>query len=120
MVKKSKDVLINFRINRRIRDEFRVAASLRGASISGLLHQFIVHTIREEKERNPKAFITMLNNRGDESKTDKAEVVDLGEIRGEEMLLPVLEALDGLPPSRKRTIASKLIRELASIVEEEE
>jgi uncharacterized protein (DUF1778 family) len=52
-----KDVWINIRINPRIREEFKIAAELRGASMSGLIHQFIVKTIREEKGVNPEAFL---------------------------------------------------------------
>ena len=52
-----KDVHITFRINPKVREEFKIAADLRGASMSGLIHQFIVKTIREEKASNPAAFI---------------------------------------------------------------
>lgn len=51
-----KDVWINIRINPHIREEFKIASDLRGASMSGLIHQFIVKTIREEKAINPDAF----------------------------------------------------------------
>ena len=56
MIGKNKEVLINIRLKPETREEFRIAAELRGASMSGLLHQFIVKTIREEKERDPEAF----------------------------------------------------------------
>jgi uncharacterized protein (DUF1778 family) len=52
-----KDVHITFRINPKVRDDFKIAADLRGASMSGLIHQFIVKTIREEKGINPEAFL---------------------------------------------------------------
>ncbi|MGA9996902.1 MAG: hypothetical protein WBP93_15900 [Pyrinomonadaceae bacterium] len=55
----NKEVLINIRLRSDIREEFRLAAELRGATMSGLLHQFIVRIIREEKERDPKAFIKL-------------------------------------------------------------
>ena len=51
-----KDVHITFRINPKVREDFKIAADLRGASMSGLIHQFIVKTIREEKASNPDAF----------------------------------------------------------------
>jgi hypothetical protein len=57
MAGEKKDVLINLRLKPKTRDEFKVAAELRGASMSGLLHQFIVKTIREEKDRSPEAFV---------------------------------------------------------------
>lgn len=56
MAGKNKEVLINIRLKPETREEFRISAELRGGTMSGLLHQFIVRTIREEKERDPKAF----------------------------------------------------------------
>jgi hypothetical protein len=53
---KNKEVLVNVRLRPETREEFRIAAGLRGATMSSLLHQFIVRTIREEKEREPNAF----------------------------------------------------------------
>lgn len=51
-----KKAILNLRLNPKVRDEFAIAAELRGASMSGLLHQFIVRTIREEKDLAPQAF----------------------------------------------------------------
>jgi hypothetical protein len=51
-----KKAILNLRLRPEVRDEFAIAADLRGASMSGLLHQFIVKTIREEKELSPQAF----------------------------------------------------------------
>lgn len=51
-----KERMINVRLSERTHEEFKIAAELRGASMSGLLHQFIVRTIREEKERESQAF----------------------------------------------------------------
>ena len=48
--------MINVRLKPDTHDEFKIACELRGGSMSSLLHQFIVRTIREEKERDPKAF----------------------------------------------------------------
>ena len=59
MAGKNKEVLINIRLKPETREEFRISAELRGATMSGLLHQFIVRTIREEKERDPEAFASM-------------------------------------------------------------
>lgn len=59
MTGKNKEVLINIRLKPDTREEFRIAAELRGATMSGLLHQFIVRTIREEKERDPEAFANL-------------------------------------------------------------
>jgi hypothetical protein len=49
---------LNLRLDPAVRDQFAIAAKLRGASMSGLLHQFIVRTIREEKAEAPQAFNT--------------------------------------------------------------
>src|SRR5262249_45554288 len=47
MVNDSGDkVLINLKLDPWEREEFRLACKLRGASMSGLLHQYIVQTIR--------------------------------------------------------------------------
>lgn len=52
---KRKDI-INLKVTPQIHQEFKVAAGLRGASMSGLIHQFMVRVIREEKDREPEAF----------------------------------------------------------------
>jgi hypothetical protein len=52
----TKNAILNLRLKPEVRDEFAIAAELRGASMSGLLHQFIVRTIREEKELAPQSF----------------------------------------------------------------
>lgn len=51
-----KKAILNLRLKPEVRDEFAIAAALRGASMSGLLHQFIVKTIREEKDTAPQSF----------------------------------------------------------------
>lgn len=56
MIVAVKKAILNLRLRPEVRDEFAVAAELRGASMSGLLHQFIVRTIREEKELSPQSF----------------------------------------------------------------
>src|SRR5262249_301692 len=58
MVNDSGDkVLINLKLDPWEREEFRLACKLRGASMSGLLHQYIVQTIRAERALNPDAFV---------------------------------------------------------------
>lgn len=37
-------------------EEFAIAADLRGQTMSALIYQFVLKTIREEKEREPQAF----------------------------------------------------------------
>lgn len=51
-----KEVLVTIRIAENVRDEFKKAAELRGATMSGLMHQFIIRTIREEKQMSPHEF----------------------------------------------------------------
>jgi antitoxin component of RelBE/YafQ-DinJ toxin-antitoxin module len=51
-----KKAILNLRIEPSVLAEFKLAAKLRGASMSGLLHQFIARTIREEKAEMPHEF----------------------------------------------------------------
>jgi antitoxin component of RelBE/YafQ-DinJ toxin-antitoxin module len=48
--------LLTLKIDEKVKEEFRTAAALRGATMSSLVIQFIYRTIREEKEIAPKAF----------------------------------------------------------------
>ena len=50
--------MINVRLTPQVHEAFKMACELRGGSMSSLLHQFVVRTIREEKEREPHAFKT--------------------------------------------------------------
>jgi len=58
IVATNKEVLVTIRIAPEVRNEFKTAAELRGSTMSGLMHQFIVKTIREEKGENPQVFKT--------------------------------------------------------------
>lgn len=51
-----KDTWLQIRIREEIKDDLRIAAELRGLTVSALLHSLIVKTIREEKEVQPSAF----------------------------------------------------------------
>lgn len=53
----SRKSMINVRLAEQTHEEFKIVAELRGASMSTLLHQFIVKAIREEKELAPQAFV---------------------------------------------------------------
>jgi hypothetical protein len=55
---KEKLSTINLKVPPRTHADFRIAAKLRGGTMSSLLHQYIVRIIREEKERDPEAFNT--------------------------------------------------------------
>lgn len=48
--------MINVRLTPEIHESFKIACDLRGVSMSSLMHQFVVKTIREEREIEPKAF----------------------------------------------------------------
>lgn len=52
-----KEVLLNLRIKEDVRDDLKTVAEMRGATMSGLLHQYIFKIIREEKERAPEMFL---------------------------------------------------------------
>ena len=56
---KKKTSLMNLKIKPEIHQEFRIAAELRGSTMSNLLHQFIVATVWEEKKKHPDAFATL-------------------------------------------------------------
>jgi antitoxin component of RelBE/YafQ-DinJ toxin-antitoxin module len=66
-----KEKMINVRLTPAVHDQFKVACDLRGVSMSSLLHQFIVRTIREEKTLEPDAFEQKLEQ------ARRARVVDL-------------------------------------------
>jgi antitoxin component of RelBE/YafQ-DinJ toxin-antitoxin module len=66
-----KEKMINVRLTPAVHDQFKVACDLRGVSMSSLLHQFIVRTIREEKTLEPDAFEQKLEP------ARRARVVDL-------------------------------------------
>lgn len=72
MTLENKEKLINIRVKELQRDEFRVAAELRGATMSTLIHQFIVKTIREEKERDPDEFKLLLKEVRSQSEKENA------------------------------------------------
>lgn len=48
--------MVNVRLTPQVHEAFKIACDLRGVSMSSLMHQFVVRTIREEKELEPKAF----------------------------------------------------------------
>ncbi len=51
-----KEININVRVRRDVREDFKIVAELRGASMSSLIHQFMVKCIREEKKISPESF----------------------------------------------------------------
>lgn len=53
-----KSKFLQIRINEEIKHDLQIVAELRGLSTSALIHSLIVKTIRAEKEREPKAFVS--------------------------------------------------------------
>src|SRR5688500_18991569 len=52
----SKEKLLTVRLAPEVHRDYKVAAHLKGASMSSLVHMFVVRTIKEEKQDNPRAF----------------------------------------------------------------
>lgn len=52
----SKEKLLTVRLTPDVHRDYKVAAKLRGASMSSLVHMFVVRTIRDERQDNPRAF----------------------------------------------------------------
>lgn len=52
----TKEDRLNIRIRPDIKEDLRITADLRGQSVSGLIHSLVVKAIREEKDREPRAF----------------------------------------------------------------
>jgi hypothetical protein len=50
------NVLLNIQIPRTVRDEFKIAAKLKGSTMSASLYQHILQTIRQEKDASPQSF----------------------------------------------------------------
>lgn len=71
----TESVLINLKVPRTTRDDFRIAAKQRSQSMSALIIHFIVKTIREEKERNPAAFPDYESNRPAVAGTEIDEIL---------------------------------------------
>lgn len=56
MSRRKETVLMNVEIPKDLKEDFKIAAKLRGQSMSALLHQYMVKVIREEKDLRPAAF----------------------------------------------------------------
>ena len=68
MAEQTKEKLITVRVTEDKHAEFKIAADLRGATMSSLIHQFIFQVIREEKRQHPEAFADLKIATGEESK----------------------------------------------------
>jgi hypothetical protein len=58
-----KTKFLQIRISEDIKADLQVVAELRGLSTSALIHSLIVKTVREEKNREPRAFQANAINR---------------------------------------------------------
>lgn len=84
MKKTLKEVLMTLRVRPDVRDSFRVVAEMKGATMSGLIHQFMMRSIRDMQDTYPEEF--------------KAKLREL-----EETDLPIAKAL----PAKKRLTKAK-------------
>ena len=51
-----KQKMLTVKVAAPVLQDFKIAAELKGGTMSAIVHMFVVHTIREQKERNPEAF----------------------------------------------------------------
>lgn len=56
MIVMAKEIRINVRTTEQIKQDLEIAAELKGLTVSALVNSLVVKTIREEKDREPKAF----------------------------------------------------------------
>lgn len=75
--------MINVRLRPETHDEFKIACELRGGSMSSILHQFIIRTIRDEKESDPRAFKTALSSNVALDKSKGVHLQTIGELSNE-------------------------------------
>jgi antitoxin component of RelBE/YafQ-DinJ toxin-antitoxin module len=57
VTEKLKESWLQIRIDEDTKADAKVAARLRGLSLSSLVHSLLVRVIREEKELSPRAFV---------------------------------------------------------------
>lgn len=56
MADESKSSFLQIRIREDLKDELKIAAELRGLTVSGLLHSLISRAVSESRRENPAAF----------------------------------------------------------------
>lgn len=56
MKSKRKESLLTLRVRPDVRDSFRVIAEMKGVTMSGLIHQFMMRTIRDMQDAYPEEF----------------------------------------------------------------
>jgi hypothetical protein len=55
-VPSNKDAMLTVKVAPEVLKDFKVAAELEGATMSSIVHMFVVRKIRDWKERSPEAF----------------------------------------------------------------
>jgi hypothetical protein len=55
-----KEVMLNLKVRRLLREEFKIAADMEGFDMSAMLRNFMIRTIREAKERDSEGFAQAL------------------------------------------------------------
>jgi hypothetical protein len=75
MAEQTKEKLITVRVAEDKHVEFKIAAELRGATMSSLIHQYIFQVIREEKRQHPEAFTHLGTEAGKEPHPPTPKVV---------------------------------------------
>jgi|SRR5580704_1674993 hypothetical protein len=90
MTERTKDAVINVRVRPQVRLEFRAAAEMKGGTMSGLIHQFIVKTIREERESDPVAFAEIQERLRQEPDDDGGILLVPIEDHAKRMIIPVI------------------------------
>lgn len=85
----NKRKMLTVRMKPDIINDFGIAADLRGQTMSSLIYQYVLKTIREEKEKAPQAF-------PDYKKPEPKAVIDFdAEARDKQILNMVYESFDG-------------------------
>lgn len=57
MIAMAKEIRINVRTTEQIKADLEITARLKGLTVSALVNSLVVKAIREEKEREPQAFV---------------------------------------------------------------
>lgn len=77
MTKINKEVNVNLRVREDVRDNFKIVAESRGASVSGLIHQFMVKLIKEERDLYPHLFEAKTSVQAFSEKPEKRQTIPI-------------------------------------------
>ena len=115
MTEKVKEKLITVRVAESKHAEFKVAADLRGATMSSLIHQFIVQVIREEKRQHPEAFAELDASAIQEPRPSPAKITQSTPQKGDW----IDEALDTAYTFGGKPLSDKAKEQIRQILEAE-